>query len=529
MERFDNLRDFISYHKDYIHREMNRRFAQLPKSRHGDFSLKTRDGSRRVDIWLDLVIKALEGDSEPFLIDQERVGYIRAAEFYEFEFALNFYDAFRQAVYEILQDSIRLKKIDSMNLYEDLWKLDGILFRGYANIASTYLKTREDKITAKITHLNELYNFTNEIISTFKLEEIVKTILRKIVPLFGVEKGYLVIYRGKQIHGVYTHPVLEEAHDILSLIENSWKENEALYVDESGNVYREVDLFHLKRVVSAPIRAYGRCLGALALINSKKGFKFISNELNLLNQFLHVSAIALENAFMVEEIEQNRQEMRLLTGKMITIQEEERRRLASDIHDTIAQTLTGISYKMQFCKELAKRDSSSLMDQLDVSINMIHQSIDQSRELISNLRPDLLDTIGLSPALTRFLDSYTKETGIVVSAQLPKEVQLSPDIRICLFRVAQEALTNIYKHADTKTAKMILQEEKGNIILVVDDNGKGFDMSQGTPWMKHQNKLGLLSMKERVEAAGGSLSIDSTIHRGCRIEAKIPLKTDERI
>jgi len=268
MESFDNLRDFLSYHKDYIHQEMDRRLAQLPKSRHGDFSLKTRDGKRRIDIWLELVIKALGGDPEPFFVDQERVGYIRAAEFYEFDFALNFYDAFRQAVYEILQDSIRLRKINPMNLYEDLWKLGGILFRGYSNIASTYLKTREDKITAKITHLNELYNFTSEIISTFKLEEIVKTVLREIVPLFGVEKGYLVIYRGKQIYGIYTHPVHEEGHEILSIMENSWKENATLFVDESGDIYREVDLFHLKRIVSVPIRAYGRCLGAFALINT---------------------------------------------------------------------------------------------------------------------------------------------------------------------------------------------------------------------------------------------------------------------
>ena len=267
MVSFDNLRDFISYHKDYIHQEMRRRFAQLPKSRHGDFSLKTKDGERRLDIWLTLVIKALEGDPESFFIDQERVGYIRAAEFYEFNFAFDFYNAFREVVFEILQDSIRLKKINPMNLYEDFWKLDNILFRGYANIASTYLKTREDKITAKITHLNELYNFTNEIITTFNLKEIVETVLRKIVPLFGVEKGYLVIYRGKQIYGIYTHPVLEEAHEILSIMENSWKENAALFMDESEEVYREVDLFHLKRVVSAPIRAYGHCLGAFALIN----------------------------------------------------------------------------------------------------------------------------------------------------------------------------------------------------------------------------------------------------------------------
>jgi hypothetical protein len=95
MNSFTSLRDFIAYYKDYIHREMNLRIARLPKFRHGDFILKTKDGERRLDIWLDLVIKALEGNPESFLIDQERVGYIRAAEFYEFKFAFNFYDAFQ--------------------------------------------------------------------------------------------------------------------------------------------------------------------------------------------------------------------------------------------------------------------------------------------------------------------------------------------------------------------------------------------------------------------------------------------------
>ena len=89
--------------------------------------------------------------------------------------------------------------------------------------------------------------------------------------------------------------------------------------------------------------------------------------------------------------------------------------------------------------------------------------------------------------------------------------------------MAQEALTNIYKHAETEVAEVKLQKEDGSVILVVEDTGKGFDISQGSYWMKGQNKLGLLSMKERVEAVGGTLVIATANNQGCRVEAKIPI------
>jgi signal transduction histidine kinase len=525
MISFTDFKDFISHHKDYIIQEMRQRLGALPRSFHRDFILRTKDGQRRLDIWVDLTIKALEGDREPFLKDQDRVGYARATQGTEFEDAFCFYYIFQQIVYEVLKQTVNLKKMNSWNLYEDLHEFHEILLQGYSKIAASYLKTREERVFEKVTHLQELYNFTNEIIATFELEEIAKIILTKMIPLFGAEKDYLAVYRGDQIQGIYSYPAEQEPCQILALMESSWKENVALFVDEKGDVFKEVDLFHLKRIVTVPICSHGHDYGALALVDNKRGFNFTSKELALLYQFVHVAAIAFENVFMLEEIQQRREELHLLTSKMITIQEEERKHLAGDIHDTIAQTLAGISYKMQFCKELARRNSELLIDQLDDLINTVNEATDQSRELISNLRPDLLDTIGLVPALSRFLDNYSKETGIRVSAQLPELVQIIPDIRICLFRIAQEALKNVYKHANTYVAEVILKEKDGNIILIISDQGKGFDMAQGPPGTKNQNKLGLLSMKERVEAAGGTLLIDSRIHGGCRIEAKIPLKS----
>jgi signal transduction histidine kinase len=521
-----SLKDILFQYKDNIIREISQRIAELPCTPFRDFITKTEEGQRRIKIWVGLVINSVNGNREPFIKDQERVGYLRATQGYDLWTGFQIYMIFSQLLREIMQKQITPKKTIPLTLYNEIHALYDMMIQASFTINRSFLRTRDEIISEKITYLQELYNFTQEVITSFKLEEIAKIILTKIISLFGVEKGYLVVYRGGQIQRIYNYPAEQEPYQILAIIESSWKENVALFVDEKGGVFKEVDLFHLKRIVTVPICLHGHDYGVLALADNKRGFNFTSKELALLYQFVHVVAIAFENVFMLEEIQQRREELHFLTSKMITIQEEERKRLAGDIHDTIAQTLTGISYKMQFCKELASRNSKLLIDQLDDLINTVHEAIDQSRELISNLRPDLLDTIGLVPALVRFLDNYTKETGIRVSAQLPELLQITPDMRICIFRVVQEALKNVYKYANTNVAEVILKEKDDNIILIISDPGKGFDISQGPPWIKNQNRLGLLSMKERVEAAGGTLLIDSRIHGGCRIEAKIPLKSN---
>jgi len=517
-----DLRDLICRHKDYIIQEMKRRLDQLQRSPYQDFILRTKDGQRRFDIWVDLVIRSLDGNHEPFFADQERVGYSRDVQGFGLENAFQIYNIFKQVIFGILQRSVESKKIISLNLCEDLEKLNEILFQGYRIVTASFMKTREERITEKVTHLKELYRFTQEIITIFDLEEIANLILSKMKGLFGVEETYIAICRDLQIQVIYNCPSRQDAHAIRPIMEKTLGERATLFMDEGGNVYSEVNQSNLKRVVSVPIQAHGRCHGVLALYNRTRGFKFTDKELSLLYQFIHIMAVALENAFMLEEIEKRRQELRLLTSKMITIQEEERKRLAADIHDTLAQALAGLSYKIQFCKELVKNNPKLLIEQLDGLIKTVHHAIDQSRELISNLRPDLIDTMGLVPALRRLIDNFIQETGIKVTAHLPKRIEMPPGANICLFRVAQEALTNVYKHADTKNAEVILQKKDVNIILTLSDNGKGFDMSQGAPWMKDKNKLGVLSMKERVEAVGGTLFIDSKVNRGCRIEAKIP-------
>jgi signal transduction histidine kinase len=521
-----SLQNLLNRHKEYILKEMRRRLGHLPRSPYQKFILRSREGQRRLKTWLTLVIRTLDGGQETFFKDEERVGYYRAVQGFHIDFSFQIHQCFRQILGEILRQEAARKRINVLDFWQDIQELHEVISQGYSIIASSFLKTREELITEKVTYLQEIYNLTRKLITLFDLQEIVTLTLTQISGFFGTEEGFILLAKENRIQGIYSFPPGQETSGIRNLLERVMGEGIPLFMDEGKELHPDIERSQLKRMVAVPIQAHGRGYGVLALHNRKRGFKFTEKEMGLLTQLLYIVAVALENAFMLEEIEQGRQELRLLTGKIITIQEEERKRLAADIHDTLAQALTGIGYKIQFCKELVAKEPALLMNQLDSLLHMVHQAIDQSKELMATLRPDLIDTIGLVPALKRHMQNFTQETGIQVKTHMPKKMQMPSAMNICLFRVAQEALMNVYKHSGAKNVKIDLQKANGDLLLVVADDGKGFDVSPGGPTMKDPNKLGLLSMKERLEAVGGSLAIDTGVDRGCRIVAKIPLRKE---
>ncbi|MCP4577581.1 MAG: GAF domain-containing sensor histidine kinase [Deltaproteobacteria bacterium] len=503
---------------------MRDRWLQQPWSPYQDFILRTEEGQRRERIWISHLLDALGGNKEGFLRDQHRIGYARAVKGLRLENVMKNITIFMEAFWEILPEALEKKELQPLNLFAEMQELTTLLFEDHKIIAASYVKTREEIINEKVLQLQALFDFTQEIITFSELGNVVNLLLSKTVTLFGVEEVYLALYQDRNIYKFFCNPKKGRADGIRPIIEATWNEGVPLFIDEEDTIYRDINLFKLKRIVAVPIRIYERCHGVIALSNSTRGFRFTKKELDFLYHFIHILAVALENIYMLEEIEQNRKELRSLNIKMTSIQEEERKRLAGDIHDTIAQALIGISYKIQFCKELFKKKPELLLDMFDGLVETVNGTVDQSRDLISSLRPDLIDTMGLVPALKRYFDNFHKEKGIRVTSHFPKHMQFSSEVSLCLFRVAQEALMNVYKHAETKTAEVTLKIEDGNIILMVSDNGKGFDISKSSPWKMIQNKFGLLSMKERIEAEGGSLFIHSGINQGCRIEAKIPLE-----
>ncbi len=528
MVDFQSLSEFLSHHKKHLVHELNHHLGKLPLSPYQDFIVRTEEGQRRLSIWTNLVIRSLKGEQEAFFKDEERIGYSRAVQGFQIDFSFKIHQYFQQIVWKMLQETTLKKKMTRPDFIEEIQELNEILFKGCSIIAASFLKTREELIHEKMVHLQEIFNLTQEIITIFDLEQIIHLVLRKLTDFFAVEQSFLLLYQDGQRRGLYGYPrgLQSQGIEQTEIMEKGLRKGIPLFINEDGNIDTDVGQGQFKRVVLVPVKAHGKSYGVLTLLSQKRGFRFLEKELNLLFQFIHISAISLENAFMLKEIELQRQESHFLAGKMITIGEEERKRLAGDIHDTLAQALTGISYKIQYCKALAKKDPQCVSDQLDTLLKTVNNTIDQARALISSLRPDLIDMMGLVPALKQHIENFMRETGIVVHSHLLQKIQVPSDVSICLFRVAQEALTNIYKHANATTAEVTLKHMNGTLHLIVADYGKGFDLSQGGTWKKGQSHLGLLSMKQRIEAINGMLVIDTDMNKGCRIEAKVPLSVE---
>lgn len=515
------IKEFLQGRENYIIRELHDRLNKRAQSTYQDFFLRTEEGLRRLDIWVNLVINSTGGNSKTLFSDQENIAYTRAVQGFNFEDVSHVYLLMQQILHEIMIDAGNKHK-DMLN--HEYFELQENMFRGHHILATMFLKTREEIISEKMYHLESLHDFTKEMIKSLELKDIIANFLTKSTSIFKMSKSYLSLYKDQQPLGVFSYPTGNIDVSLSFLMEKSYKENRELCMDGCGCIRERNDQLQSAPIMAFPIKAHSQCYGVLAFRTKNVKHSLSSNETDLLHQLLYITAIAFENSYMFNEIELRQKELRFLAEKLITVQEEERRRLAADIHDSLAQVLAGIGYKIQVCRELIERNPGFLADQLDNLTRIVDTATKQSRELISSLRPDLLDDIGLIAALRKFMENYSRDTNIKIRSHLPKQIQMPPEIKICLFRVVQEALTNIYKHSGTKKARIIIKRMKTNISLTISDDGRGFKTMSNSIGKTGENKIGLLSMKERVETVGGKLMIDSAPGRGCQIKVRIPVE-----
>jgi len=217
-------------------------------------------------------------------------------------------------------------------------------------------------------------------------------------------------------------------------------------------------------------------------------------------------------------------QLRQLSRQILTVQEEERRTISRELHDVIAQTLTGINIRLAALKQEATRSTKGLDRKIASTQRLVEKSVDIVHQFARELRPTVLDDLGLIPALHSFMKTFTAQTGVRASLTASAEVELL-DItqRTVLYRVAQEALTNVARHAHASRVDVRIREFPGRIGMKVKDNGKSFRVERTLPANGGQ-RLGLLGMKERLEMIGGTFTIESAPGQGTTIGAEIPLR-----
>jgi len=248
----------------------------------------------------------------------------------------------------------------------------------------------------------------------------------------------------------------------------------------------------------------------------------------VLESFIDASSMLVAIYYVQEReaaLREKEAQLEMLSRRLLTVQEEERRRLANDIHDELIQLLFGLRYELDIVR--GKLDEGrGVEDELSRMKGKIDQGLNELRRILRNLRPALLDDLGLVSALKLLVRQVNETAGIQASLHAGKEVERLPtEIEICLYRVAQEALTNAVKHSGAGIISLTLLAEDGHIRLEIADDGAGFDSTEHI-WSspgRSGERLGLFGMRERVRGLDGTFLIDSEPGGGTRVSAVLPL------
>jgi two-component system, NarL family, sensor kinase len=284
-------------------------------------------------------------------------------------------------------------------------------------------------------------------------------------------------------------------------------------------------------MMSVPMAARGRVVGVLN-VHSRQARAYADHDLALLTQVARLMARTIENARLYRSLAEREEMLETFAARTVDAQEQERRRLAGEIHDGISQRLVSLWYHLLAAEDAAagfvpEPDAGSVPErsesrdrlcrELEVAKELTTAALAEARAAIGGLRPSVLDDLGLGPgleSLARTLSDVQVELDIT-SERLP------PHVEVALYRIAQEALQNVVKHADASRVRLSLSSGSGGVRLAVDDDGRGFD-GDGLAWAEDRHSYGMVGMRERAELIGATLTVTSWPGRGTTVEVVVP-------
>ena len=231
------------------------------------------------------------------------------------------------------------------------------------------------------------------------------------------------------------------------------------------------------------------------------------------------------NGLLLKQSQHMQEQLKHLSHQILSAQEEERRRISHELHDEVAQVMTGINLHLTTLKREAAATTKDLQTTIARTQNLVEKSVDIVHRFAGQLRPPVLDDLGLFPALHAYESDFSKQTGLIIrftSFTRTRIESLDNAKRIVLYRVAQEALTNIGKHAKASLVTVSIRKIRRSIHLEIKDDGKSFKV-RGLRHAAKKKGLGLIGMRERVEMVNGCFEVESSPGKGTTIRVAIPL------
>ena len=226
-----------------------------------------------------------------------------------------------------------------------------------------------------------------------------------------------------------------------------------------------------------------------------------------------------ERARAEEALRASRQELQQLASAAHAAREQEQSRFARELHDELGQALTALKMMVAWIEQRTGRDDLELAGKLERMANLIDNTLQATRRISAALRPLILDDLGLLPALESVVEGFVDRTGIACDFSADGELEFEDTRKSAVFRIVQEALTNVARHAKATQVAVRIAHDDGTIVVDVRDNGVGFDL----PDKQIRHSRGMLGMRERAHLLGGTFSIASAPGQGTRLEIRIPV------
>ncbi|MFN2244157.1 MAG: GAF domain-containing protein [Anaerolineae bacterium] len=366
-----------------------------------------------------------------------------------------------------------------------------------------------------------------EVTSELELDRVLPKIMHIAVEVAGADGGIIALL-DEERHMI-RYPYVENLPPGLADVTVSKEEGVSgqvittgrpTVIDNYKTYHQRVPAFAeagLTSVATVPIVSGDRTFGALSVLSIEQAKGYSEREMDVLTAIGRQAGIAIENAYLYEN-------MRFYARKITQAQENERKRIARELHDDTIQSLIAISRRLEAL-------STSEPDLPDTAAERIHELqhttsdvINRVRRFSQDLRPSTLDYLGLVPTLEELVGTINRHDGLRAELWIHGDQRrLSSEVELTLFRIVQEALNNVIKHADADRVVTVVEMTDSNITVTVQDDGKGFQPSSLAEHPATASRLGLLGMQERARLLGGMLAIDSTPEQGTKVTVSVPV------
>jgi signal transduction histidine kinase len=381
------------------------------------------------------------------------------------------------------------------------------------------------------TELDAVTAVTSMVTQSLDLERILDSALDKALEVTGLQAG-LIFYLDPLAQelilaahrGVSDESVAEL--DRLQLGEGfcgrAAQSGELMVVEDSSSDPRltrfAVRREGLRAQVIAPMNYMGAVQGVLA-ISARHSRRFQPRDLNLISAIANQIGAAIENVRLYENL-------RFYTHEITRVQENERKRIARELHDETIQVLVALSRRLDLLTTLPEGLPKEALRHLELSQQQIADSLVAMRRFVQDLRPPALDHLGLVPALEGLVADLIEQHGIRAGLRVTGPVQrlMSEDAELLLFRIAQEALNNVRRHSGAGHVWVALDFLPGRIRMAIRDDGRGFAAPERVSDLVSSGRLGLVGMHERAHTLGGTVTIDSKPAAGTRVMVDVPIR-----